>query len=110
MRRLFVLPALLVPVLLALIPATLAAGHLASPPRRPTNLLLNGDFETGDISPWTTFYPAHGGGRGYITTSPVRTGNFALRVVTNPNAGTASGIAGGGACPGGVRVPVQPYT
>ena len=119
MRRWFVLPGIVLPVLLLVLmhlpPRTGATGapprlSVPGPAARPTNLLINGDFETGDISPWTTFYPAHGGGRAYITASPTHSGTFAARLVTNGNAGTASGVAGGGHCSGGVRIPVQPYT
>jgi len=39
----------------------LATGLLASPMAAQANLIVNGDFETGDLSAWTTFVTANGG-------------------------------------------------
>jgi hypothetical protein len=73
------------------------------------NLVVNGDFETGHLSPWTVPYPAGAPGAGVIVTSPVHTGTHALQVITNAQAGVGSGVAGGGNCdPVGLRIPVQP--
>ncbi|HEX6607043.1 MAG TPA: hypothetical protein VF276_09035, partial [Chloroflexia bacterium] len=107
----------LVPPLLLLLGLTaiLGAPAKAHPPGPSSgsplagNLVVNGDFETGHLSPWTVPYPASDPGAGVIVTSPVHTGTHALQVITNAQAGVASGVAGGGNCdPVGLRIPVQP--
>lgn len=41
--------------------AFLAVGLLAGPMAAQANLVVNGDFETGDLSGWTTYTTANGG-------------------------------------------------
>ena len=107
----------LVPVLLLLLGLTSILGAAAKPtppgdamrPALDGNLVVNGDFETGHLNPWTVRYPLVDPGAGVIVPSPVYTGSYALQVVTNAQAGAASGVAGGGNCdPVGLRIPVQP--
>src|SRR5258708_6036944 len=64
-------------------------------PAVPFNLTINGDFETGNLSPWTTNV---NGGSGAIVATPVHAGNFAARVTTAAIAAASSGIGGGGNC------------
>ena len=89
--------------------ATPAASGAPGRPAQDANLVVNGDFETGQLSPWTVPYPQTDPGAGVIVTSPVYTGSHALQVITNAQAGMPSGVAGGGNCdPVGLRIPVQP--
>src|SRR5437870_2145780 len=72
--------------------ASLAAWQVANPPgggkaaAPQSNMVVNGDFETGNISPWTT---ALGSGSAAIVTTPVHAGTFAARVTTGATAGTS---------------------
>jgi hypothetical protein len=80
------------------------------PPRPPdwaSNLLVNGDFETGSLPPWTS---SVGNGGAFISTRPVRAGRFSAMVTSAGKEGASSGVAGGGNCPGGNHVPVAPGT
>jgi hypothetical protein len=81
---------------------------LPDPPRTPdwaSSLLHNGDFEAGTLASWTTPINA---GRAAIATRPLRAGTYSAMVTSVGKVGTNSGIAGGGNCPGGNRVPVAP--
>src|SRR5690349_24212429 len=107
----------LVPPLMLLLGLTFILGAAARPNAvaragaapLDANLVVNGGFETGQLSPWTVPYPAIDPGAGVIVTNPVYTGTHALQVVTNAQVGVASGVAGGGNCdPVGLRIPVQP--
>src|SRR6476659_6189847 len=84
-------------------------GNTRSAPSVPNvNMVVNGNFETGSISPWTT---AVNGGTGGINSNPpfVHAGSFSGRITTAVNTGS-SGLGGGGNCAGGVRIPVSPNT
>jgi len=73
------------------------------------NMLTNGDFETGVISPWTT---PQNGGSAAINSDPayVHTGNYSGKITTSPSSTGASGVSGGGNCPGGNRFAVAANT
>src|SRR5206468_2307073 len=71
------------------------------------NMVVNGDFETGAISPWNT---STSSGSAAITTTPVHAGTYSGRITTAATANSSSGIGGGGSCSGGVRIPVSPST
>ena len=74
-----------------------------------TNIVVNGDFETGALAPFTT---AIGSGSGAVVSNTllVHTGVYAARVNSNSSANSSSGIAGGGSCSGGVRIAVSAST
>ncbi len=80
--------------------------HLVTAPT--ANQVVNGDFETGNTSPFTTSVQS---GSAAITSNPsfVHTGSFAAQVTIGPN-NNFSGVAGGGNCSGGNRIPVSPNT
>ena len=81
---------------------------IPDPPRPPgwaSSLVFNGDFENGTLASWTT---PIGGGSASIATSPRRAGTYSARVTSAPKERLGSGVAGGGTCPGGNRVPVVP--
>jgi len=67
--------------------------------------VTNGDFETGSTTPFTTIVNS---GSGSIAASPVHAGTHSAKVTTTKT--SVSGIAGGGNCSGGVRIPVNPNT
>ncbi len=71
------------------------------------NLVVNGGFESGSISPWTTNL---GGGSAAVTTSAVHTGSYSANLTSGATAGSSSGVGGGGSCPGGARIPITAGT
>ncbi|MGA7729845.1 MAG: hypothetical protein WCD37_01090 [Chloroflexia bacterium] len=77
------------------------------PPGWASSLLSNGDFETGTLATWTSQI---NGGSAFIATRPRRAGTYSARITSVAKAGANSGVAGGGTCPGGNRVPVVPST
>ncbi len=77
-----------------------------TPMPTPTPLtVVNGSFETGNISPFNTIINS---GTGTIVNSPVHAGSNSARVTTTQTA--VSGVAGGGSCAGGKRIPVSTNT
>src|SRR5438105_4270488 len=75
-----------------------------SPLAPNSNMVVNGDFETGSISPFTTVVNT-GSGAINSTASFVHAGSFSARITTNSTANSSSGVGGGGGCtPSGVRI------
>src|SRR2546423_298236 len=83
--------------------STIVAGLLAAAPLAPeANMVVNGDFETGSLSP---NWPGTVGSP--VTASITSTvgfvrGTYSAKIVTTSNSN--AGIAGGGACSGGARI------
>ena len=71
----------------------------------PPPTLVNADFETNNISPYTTVINS---GSGSTVSSPVHSGTYAAKVTTTKN--SVSGVGGGGGCSGGKRVSVNANT
>jgi hypothetical protein len=92
--------------LIAILLLTLFSG---ATPAVAANLVVNGNFESGNISPWTT---SIGGGSATINSnlSFVHAGTLSGQVTSGTTAGSSSGIGGGGSCSGGVRLSVNPST
>src|SRR5204863_4817418 len=69
-------------------------------PTAPSNVVVNGDFETGSISPFTTIINT---GSGVINSDPafVHNGAYSAKVTSNTTANSSSGVGGGGSCSGG---------
>ena len=93
---------------LALVLSVLA-GSVPPPVQATGNMLTNGDFETGAISPWTT---PQNGGSAAINSDPayVHTGSYSGKIATSPSSTGASGVSGGGNCSGGNRLAVAAST
>src|SRR5438552_96134 len=81
----------------------------ANAPLAPTasNLVVNGDFETGSLSPnWVTTI---GSATNTINGSVVHSGSWAVKVASTSGSSTV-GLAGGGGCTGGSRIAVSANT
>src|SRR5437868_9049148 len=79
------------------------SGALNSPLVPSTNMVTNGDFETGSLSPnWTTM----GTATTSINTDPAFAHGGASSAKISTSALTNVGLAGGGSCAGGSRIPV----
>ena len=70
------------------------------PISQPT--VVNGNFETGNISPYTTIINS---GSGVINSSIVHAGSYSVGISTTKT--SVSGVAGGGNCSGGKRIAVN---
>lgn len=71
----------------------------------PPFIVVNGSFETGIISPYTTIINS---GTGVINNTTVHGGSYSGRVSTSKT--SLSGVSGGGGCAGGNRIAVTPST
>jgi len=66
-------------------------------------ILVNGNLETGNISPYSTTVNS---GTGVINSTTVHTGTYSAKLTTTKN--SPSGVGGGGGCSGGKRILVTP--
>jgi hypothetical protein len=66
-------------------------------------VLVNNNFETGNISPYSTTVNS---GTGVINNTTVHTGTYSAKLTTTKN--SPSGVGGGGGCSGGKRILVTP--
>lgn len=68
-----------------------------------TPSLINGNFETGSTTPFTTIINS---GSGAISNTTVHGGTYSNKVSTSQS--SVSGVAGGGNCSGGKRIAIDP--
>ncbi|MGA7731374.1 MAG: hypothetical protein WCD37_08885 [Chloroflexia bacterium] len=85
----------------------LAGKSSASGASPDVNQTVNGTFESGSMVPWDTSFS---GGVSTISTTTVHSGLYSLQIAIGSNGTNGSGVAGGGSCPSGERVPTTAGT